>query len=182
MNRRKFLSSFAQATTAGIITTALPSISQAALPLTYEKTLKLRNLHTNERLTATYSKDGIYDPAALADINAIMRDHRADETAEMSLQLLDMLSLLQDCCGNQRELQIISAYRSPRTNEQLRKNSSGVAKKSLHMQGKAIDIRVSGVALNEVRQHARRLKAGGVGYYPESGFIHVDTGRVRYWG
>jgi uncharacterized protein YcbK (DUF882 family) len=99
----------------------------------------------------------------------------------MDRVLLDMLYRLQQTAGVRGEFEIISAYRSPKTNEMLRKKGGGVAKRSLHMQGRAIDIRLCGYDLKRLRDHAVALKAGGVGYYPKSNFIHLDTGRFRYW-
>jgi uncharacterized protein YcbK (DUF882 family) len=99
----------------------------------------------------------------------------------MDRALLEMLYQLQQSTGVEGEFEIISAYRSPKTNTMLRSKSGGVAKRSLHMQGKAIDVRLCGCDLKTLRDSAITLQAGGVGYYPKSNFIHVDTGRFRYW-
>lgn len=146
-----------------------------------EKSLRFYNIHTGEKLSATYWAEGQYQAEALEAINRIMRDHRSREITNMDLRLLDVLQELQATTGKSGHYEIISAYRSPASNKLLRKNGSGVAKRSLHMRGKAIDIRLPGVELKHLRQAALKLHAGGVGYYPDSNFIHVDTGRPRFW-
>lgn len=176
LSRRRFLSMTAGAAAGLLIAPAHASLSRHG-----QRTLSFHNLHTGEKLTRTYWADGEYLPEQLADINHLLRDHRVDETHAMDPQLLDVLHRLQDRVGNHRPIEVISGYRSPRTNQMLRTGSSGVAKKSLHMQGRAIDIRLPGQDLGKLRQAALSLKAGGVGYYPKSNFIHLDTGRVRYW-
>ncbi|EEX92558.1 hypothetical protein VIA_003203 [Vibrio orientalis CIP 102891 = ATCC 33934] len=114
-------------------------------------------------------------------MNHICRDFRRNEVHAMDKRLFDHISNIQKELGVEAEVQIISGYRSPATNEALRGKSSGVAKKSYHMLGQAIDFRLDGVNLKQVRDIARELKFGGVGYYPGSNFIHMDTGPVRYW-
>jgi uncharacterized protein YcbK (DUF882 family) len=111
----------------------------------------------------------------------VLRDHRTDEVAEMDPRLLDLLFNLQGKLGASTPFHVISGYRSPRSNAMLVAKGGGVAKKSLHMQGKAIDIRLPGRELADLRKAALGLKAGGVGYYPKSDFVHVDVGRVRHW-
>jgi len=146
-----------------------------------ERVLGFYNIHTGERLKATYWVDGQYIPEELNAVNKLMRDHRNGERATMDPQLLDLLHKLQLKTGKTNNFEIISAYRSAASNARLHKAGSGVAKRSLHMQGRAIDIRLSGVELKHLRQAALKLHAGGVGYYPNSNFIHVDTGRPRFW-
>ncbi len=114
-------------------------------------------------------------------IDKICRDFRRNEIHKMDKHLFDQISLIQAELGVKAEVQIISGYRSPATNNALRARSSGVAKKSYHMLGQAIDFRLEGVNLRKVRDIAREIKAGGVGYYPSSNFVHIDTGPVRYW-
>jgi uncharacterized protein YcbK (DUF882 family) len=137
--------------------------------------------HTGEKLDAVYWEQGEYLPDALDEISRVLRDHRTGETHPLDVELLDTLALL----GNQLELRqsyhVISAYRSPKTNEMLRKKGSGVATKSMHMDGRAIDVRVPGVELKVLHRAALNLRSGGVGYYPRSEFVHLDTGRVRNW-
>lgn len=146
-----------------------------------ERVLRFYNLHTGERLTATYWAEGAYLDAELAAIDRLLRDHRANEAAPMDRQLLDMLHTLQQRVDRPGEFHIISGYRSPTTNAKLHRKSNGVAKRSLHMRGKAIDIRLPGVELKHLRQAALNMRAGGVGYYPKSNFLHIDTGRPRFW-
>ena len=153
----------------------------AALPQTGKRTLGFVNTHTNEKILATYWQDGVYDKGALKDINFVLRDHRTDDVARMDPQLLDLLVELHRRTGSRKAYQIISAYRSPKTNALLAANSGGVAKHSLHMDAKAVDIRLYDVGLKDLRDTALGMKSGGVGYYAKSDFVHVDTGRVRHW-
>lgn len=153
----------------------------AGLARDEQRRLSFRHTHTGENERITYWRNGQYLNEDLQRLNHLLRDHRTGEVAEMDTSLLDLLYALQLQVGNRGEYEIISAYRSPKTNAMLRNNSSGVAKKSLHMLGKAIDVRLCGCDLKYLRDNALALKAGGVGYYPKSGFIHLDTGRVRRW-
>ena len=146
-----------------------------------ERALALRNLHTGEHVHTTYWTKQGFVPEGLAQINHVLRDHRSDEVYPIDTGLLDLLNLLADTVDASRAFEVISGYRSPVTNASLRKSGSGVARNSLHMQGKAIDIRLPGFELSQLRKAALALRSGGVGYYPKSGFIHVDTGRVRRW-
>lgn len=146
-----------------------------------ERALDFYNIHTGERLKTTYWIDGQYIPEELDAINNIMRDYRNGQRAKMDPQLLDLLHKLQLKTGKTNNFEIISAYRSAASNARLHKAGSGVAKRSLHMRGRAIDIRLPGIELKHLRQAALKLHAGGVGYYPDSNFIHVDTGRPRFW-
>jgi uncharacterized protein YcbK (DUF882 family) len=153
----------------------------AALPTSGVRTLGFVNTHTNEKILATYWKDGVYDKGALKDINYVLRDHRTGEIARMDPQLLDLLVELHRRTNSRKAYEIISAYRSPKTNAMLASASGGVAKHSLHMEAKAVDIRLYDVKLADLRDTALGMKAGGVGYYAKSDFVHVDTGRVRHW-
>lgn len=159
---------------------ALPS-AYAAQTRVGEKRLSLLNLHTGERAKAVYWAQGRYLPDALQVFEKVLRDHRSGEKHPIDPELFDFMQFLNHQMENQKEFQVISGYRSPSTNAALSARSQGVAKKSLHMQGKAIDIRLPGVPLNILRKAAISLNAGGVGYYPASDFIHLDTGNVRYW-
>ncbi len=143
--------------------------------------LAFYNRHTGENLKASYWADGNYLPDALTDINRILRDHRTNDVLPMELPLLDLLYTLRGVLATPKPFQIISGYRSPKTNAMLAAHSGGVAKTSLHMQGRAVDIHVEGIPLDQLRRAAIALQVGGVGYYPESNFVHVDTGRVRAW-
>ena len=148
------------------------------------RTLSVFHTHTGERLKATYCCDGKYEPDALTAINVLLRDFRVNKVKEIDPMLLDLLHELTGTLETDRPIHIISGYRSPETNQMLRERGgshTGVASQSLHMVGKAIDLRLPGVKLDDLRAAARSLKLGGVGYYPSSNFVHVDTGRVRYW-
>lgn len=178
-SRRMFLK------TAGATGLALASpLASAKIitpPAVGERKLKLRNLHTGEKLTATYWAEGEYIYEELAAIDHVLRDHRADETIEMDHALLEQVYTLQQRLGHKGTIEIISGYRSPTTNDRLRRTSNGVAKKSFHTMGRAIDLRMPGIPLKELRKTALKMKAGGVGYYPNSNFVHLDTGRPRFW-
>jgi uncharacterized protein YcbK (DUF882 family) len=145
------------------------------------KNLAFYNTHTHERLHICYCRNGKYDIKALSKINYILRDHRSGEVKAIDFQLLDLLHALSHKTNPRQPFHVISGYRSPATNKKLRKNSNGVAARSLHVQGKAIDIRIPGFKTRQLGNVARKLKAGGVGYYAKSDFVHVDVGRVRYW-
>ena len=162
--------------------TFLPRAAMASSTGANGRTLGFFNTHTNEILKATYWRDGAYDKGAIKDINQILRDHRSGEVYAMDLPLLDLLVDLHRRAESKKPFEIISGYRSPQSNATLASASGGVAKKSLHMQGKAIDIRLRDVKLGNLRETALAMKLGGVGYYPKSDFVHVDTGRVRQWG
>ena len=138
-------------------------------------------MHTDETLSCCYWRDGDYDFTSLAKIDHILRDHRAEEVYAIDRQLLDLLYTLQSHAGSNAPYEVISGYRSPQTNAKLRSSSSGVAKRSLHMQGKAIDVRLPDVPLTTLRKLAISLDAGGVGYYAKSNFLHLDMGRPRNW-
>lgn len=174
--RRRFLQT-CLGTTAALASPGL----WASLHRSPERILSLKNLHTGESLRATFWAEGQYLKDELRAVNRVLRDHRSGDVHAMDPNLLDQLYLLQQSVGVGGAFHVISGYRSPASNASLRNNSNGVAKKSLHMQGKAIDIRLPGCKLDKLHKAALALQAGGVGYYPESGFIHVDTGRVRRW-
>lgn len=145
------------------------------------RVLSLVSLHTGERTSTCYWRDGRYDPEALARIDHLLRDHRTNDVTRIDVRLLDLLVALRRTLDSDSPFHVISGYRSPRTNQALATKGRGVARKSLHMQGMAIDIRLPGRDLDGLWRAARSLKLGGVGHYPKSGFIHVDVGRVRYW-
>jgi uncharacterized protein YcbK (DUF882 family) len=159
---------------------AAPSSSSTLLDLA-ERSLSFYNLHTAESLKVVYWERGDYIPTSLADINKVLRDHRSGEKHEMDPRLLDLLCDLRLRLETKEPFQIISGYRSPATNAMLHAKSDGVATRSLHMDGKAVDIRIPGRDLSLVKKTALAMKAGGVGYYPSSNFVHVDVGRVRSW-
>lgn len=166
---------------------ALTGLSSRTVSAAFEprkaavRELSFHNSHTGESLKAEYWSEGAYLPDALADINHILRDYRNDQVLPIEPRLLDLLHVLRNTIDTTRPFQIISGYRSPATNAFLAANSDGVAKASLHTQAKAIDLNVEGVSLSELRHAAISLRGGGVGYYPDSNFVHVDIGRVRTW-
>ena len=164
---------------AAFMSASLPGVALAAVP--GARKLKLENLHTGERLAADYCVDGCYQPDALQAINHILRDYRTGDVHAIDPRLLDLLHDLNGRLETDAAFQVISGFRSPHTNEMLHERSSGVASKSLHTQGMAIDIRVPGRALKAVHVTALSLDRGGVGLYPTSDFVHVDVGRVRRW-
>jgi uncharacterized protein YcbK (DUF882 family) len=182
-DRRSFLKSGAVALLAApvFVKTASASAAASTLATLSERSLSFRNLHTNESLKTVYWERGTYISTSLADINKVLRDHRTDEQHDIDPRLLDLLCDLRLRLDTHEPLQIISGYRSVKTNAILHANSNGVAEHSLHMDGKAVDIRIPGRALSLLRKTALSMKGGGVGYYPSSDFVHVDVGRVRSW-
>jgi len=146
-----------------------------------DRVVALHNLHTGEYLEAPYWSAGQYRSEVLDQINRLLRDHRTGGICHMDSGLLEQMFRLQRATGVERPFEVISGYRSPATNAMLRQASGGVAQNSLHMQGRAIDIRLPGCDLKRLRETALAMQAGGVGYYPQSDFIHIDTGRVRFW-
>jgi uncharacterized protein YcbK (DUF882 family) len=128
-----------------------------------------------------YCADGQYLPEALGKLDRLLRDHRSGEAHPIDPRLFDALHQLAGLAGREPEYEVISGYRSPASNAMLNANSSGVARNSLHMQGRAIDVRLRGVSCARLRDLAIPLQLGGVGYYAKSAFVHLDTGRVRSW-
>jgi len=179
-SRRLFLRRSAQWAVAGA---TLPLVTQRALAaLPDARTLALDHTHTRERLSVVYAVGEQYMPDALSTLNHFLRDHYSGEVGLIDPQLFDLLHRVRTELGASQSFQVISGYRCPTTNETLRTTrGGGVARRSLHMDGKAIDIRLPGVPLSELRDAAQSLRAGGVGYYPREQFVHLDTGRVRSW-
>ena len=145
------------------------------------RTLSLYQVHTKERLTITYMKNGKYVPSAMKKLNYFLRDWRRNEAIAISPKTINLMWELHADLGSRAPIHIISGYRSPATNAVMASLSDGVATQSLHTQGKAVDIRLPGHATRHVGRAALSLKSGGVGMYPESDFVHIDTGRVRTW-
>lgn len=145
------------------------------------KRIALLNLHTDERLDIEYVRDGIPVPGALSAIGALLRDFRTGERHAIDPGLLDYLVDVAYAVGVDPSFRVISGYRSPATNAHLREKSAGVAQRSLHMQGRAIDVRMAGVDCAQLAARASDLKRGGVGYYRASNFVHLDTGAFRTW-
>jgi uncharacterized protein YcbK (DUF882 family) len=146
------------------------------------RSLSFDNLHTGEKLRVDYWTDGAYVPDALHSINFVLRDYRNGEIHVIEPKLLDLLNALHAQLESSAPFSVISGYRSPQTNAMLHEHSPGVATHSLHMQGMAIDIRLADRGLRDLHRTAVSLRAGGVGYYPSLDFVHVDVGRMRYWG
>jgi uncharacterized protein YcbK (DUF882 family) len=178
MNQRR---SFLKSSVVLASAIGMPALAKAAQPAPAERTLRLYNTHTGESLRSVFWAEGQFIPDALKDINKLLRDHRNNQIAEMDPKLIVLLNEVSDKFGDSQVLHIISGYRSPESNAKLHANSNGVAKHSMHMEGKAIDIRMPGKDLAQLHKAAMSMKAGGVGYYPDSQFVHMDTGRVRYW-
>lgn len=177
MDRRRFLT-LGLAATASLIAAPAIAAPKSRLP---ERRIGLYNLHTGETVSTVYWAEGKYDRRALAAINRVLRDHRTDEIHAISPDVIDLLHQLSRRIGLKGPFQIISGYRSPTTNATLASYSDGVAHQSLHMSGQAVDIRVPGLSTRKLGRAAISLKSGGVGTYPKSNFVHVDSGRVRTW-
>lgn len=175
-SRRRFLSGAAALVPALLV----PGLVRAATT-TEARRLTFFHTHTSEALDIVYSEGGQYLPQALAEINHLLRDFRTGDVHSIDPGLLDILHAVRGMTGGKGRYEIISGYRSPATNHMLASRSSGVADRSLHLQGQAIDVRLTGVATSNLRRAGLALQAGGVGYYPDSDFVHLDTGRVRYW-
>ena len=158
-----------------------PAGPPPALDTTSPRTLSLTNYNTKEDLTVTYWSDGSYHRDALDKLNHFLRDSQNNSETEMDPLLFDVLWNTMQLVGFNGTVEVLSGFRSPTTNAWLASVSRGVARDSQHMNGNAMDIRFPGVAVYQIRQAARSLNMGGVGFYPRSGFVHLDTGPVRYW-
>ncbi len=176
LGRRRFLG-------VGLAAAAVlaPVPSWAKAPLRQERVLSLFHAHTGERLNAIYFANGRYLPGVLKQINYILRDYRINEIKPVSPQLLDLLYALGQRLGTGGAFEVLSGYRSAETNALLGRRNRAVAKHSLHIEAKAIDIMVPGVGARDVARTARDMRGGGVGYYPRRSFVHVDIGDVRTW-
>lgn len=145
------------------------------------KVLAFHNTHTGDQLKLTYFEQGRYIKDALHEINHLFRDYHDGSIHPIDPALLDQLYDLKHTLEVRKPFHIVSGYRSPSTNADLRKHSDGVAKNSLHMQGRAIDIRIEGLDTTRIRDAALAMHRGGVGYYAKSDFVHLDTGSIRTW-
>jgi uncharacterized protein YcbK (DUF882 family) len=179
LHRRQALSGALGLMGAGMLNVGLGGAARAALLA--PRSLSLLNLHTGETLSATFFENGAYVPDAMAALNHLLRDFRTGDAHAMAPGLLDLVSSLGAKLESKPVIQVISGYRSPKTNAALHAKSEGVATHSLHMDGMAMDIRIPGVQLAHLRDAALSMRRGGVGYYPASDFVHVDVGRVRRW-
>jgi len=174
-HRRRFLGALALAAPA----MALPGLVFAAP--TQPRRLRFFHTHTSEKLDVVYYESGAYLPDAVDELNHLLRDFRSGDVVDIDRNLLDLLVMVQKRLGSNGTYEIISAYRSPATNEMLRRQGGGVAKSSMHLLGKAIDVRLTDADTRDLRQAGLDLARGGVGYYSKSDFVHLDTGRVRRW-
>jgi len=178
-DRRCFLKISAQAVLCSVFpVTAIASMGRLSAP---KRNLFLFNTHTGEKLDVCYYARGRYQPEALEEINNIFRDYRTGEIRPIRKELLNLLHSISKKLDQPARFHIISGYRSPKTNAELRKKSKYVAKNSLHIQGEAVDIRIPDYDTRCLRKVCMKLKAGGVGYYRKSDFVHVDVGPVRHW-
>ena len=175
--RRRFLA-MTTATAAGCCLAA-PVAARAAAPP--ERALSFYNIHTGERLRRVYWAEGWYIDEALDEIDHLLRDFRTGEIKQIDLRLLNVLHQVHASLDTKEPFSVISGYRSPETNAMLARRSGGVAKNSFHIHGMAIDVRVAGRYTEDIRWIAMGLHRGGVGYYPDSNFVHMDVGPVRYW-
>jgi uncharacterized protein YcbK (DUF882 family) len=178
ISRRRFVTGTAAALAASMAT---PIITRPAYAAVQARRLSFYHTHTGAKLTIDYHDGHAYIPDSLGEINQYLSDFRTGESHPIDPNLLDILHHLKKASNSNGVFEVISGYRSPATNAKLRNKSTGVAKRSLHMQGKAIDIRLAGCDTHELHKACRSLARGGVGYYRKSDFIHVDTGRVRSW-
>lgn len=159
----------------------VPGGRAAQAAVSGERRLNFYSLNTQESLSAVFWQDGRLIPDALAEIDYHLRDFRTGDVRSIDPGLLDLLHRLSSLMDYEAPLHVISGYRSPKTNAMLARRSNRVAKKSYHLRGMAIDIRLPERRLEALRDGARKLAGGGVGFYPSSDFVHVDTGPVRSW-
>jgi uncharacterized protein YcbK (DUF882 family) len=178
-SRRKFLKQITYGTLLAMSGTGITEASSRRF--FSHKTLAFENTHTGDKLKLTYFEQGSYIKEALKEINYLLRDIHTDDVHPIDTALLDQLYTLKQTLGVKKPFHIISGYRSPFTNASLRKRSHAVAKHSLHMEGRAIDIRVEGISSRIIRNAAVIMGRGGVGYYPRADFVHLDTGKFRTW-
>ncbi len=176
-SRRRFLRTLSVAA-AGM---TLCSPWRTVLATAQDRSLAFFHTHTGEHLKLVYFSDGLYHPDALREINHYLRDFRTDEIFPIDKRLLDILYTVRETCNSAGTFEVISGYRSPKTNKLLRDQGRGVARHSLHMLGKAIDVRLTRARTSHLRDAAASLAQGGVGYYAKSDFVHLDTGRIRTW-
>jgi uncharacterized protein YcbK (DUF882 family) len=175
LRRRRFLTQSAGLAAAGVLPAAAPANATGA------RELALVHTHTRERIALVYTVGGSYIPGALAALNRFLRDHYTGQVGTIEPALFDLLHRVRQLLDAKQPFEVISGYRCAATNETLRTTrGGGVARHSLHLEGRAIDVRLPGAPLADLRDAALSLKAGGVGYYPGQ-FIHIDTGRVRRW-
>jgi uncharacterized protein YcbK (DUF882 family) len=180
-DRRRFLRHGAKLAVGVLPVAAATRPALAALP--GPRALAMNHTHTGESLDLVYAVDSQFVPAALGTLNRFLRDHYTGSVGLIDPQLFELLHRVRGLLGTESAVyEVISGYRCPETNDRLRTTrGGGVARRSLHMEGRAIDVRLAGVPLKELRDAAMSLQAGGVGYYEQERFVHLDTGRVRHW-
>ncbi|MEI7704099.1 MAG: DUF882 domain-containing protein [Deltaproteobacteria bacterium] len=178
LSRRRFLGGLAAFAGASLLE---PGRALASIGGREERVLTFHHTHTGERLSLPYWGDGTYLPASLSRVDEFLRDFRTGDRHPIDPALLDQLHSLRLATGSRAPFQVISGYRSPQTNDALRGHGGGQARHSLHMQGRAIDVRLADVRTSVLRDAALELGRGGVGFYPSQDFVHVDTGPVRRW-
>lgn len=179
LGRRSFLRLGAGAAAGAALFAPLDTL--AASRAMSVRQISLLNLHTGERLKADYWIKGRYQSDVLSAVARVLRDHRTDERHPIDRGLLDLIHTLHVRMGRREPFHIISGFRSPATNRMLRARSDGVARNSYHMRGMAVDLRMPGIGTRQIQRAALRMRQGGVGYYPDSDFVHVDVGPVRSW-
>ncbi len=180
LNRRAFLKGGLTLSASALI--SVSSVTPAfALPGRGAYSVSFRNEHTGESFSGVYRVGNKYLPEAFERINYVLRDFRANEVFPIDPRAVDIVAVIRRAMGTKKGYSVLSGYRSPRTNSHLRAASEGVAKRSLHMSGQAIDVRMDDVETKHLRDLAVKLAAGGVGYYPRSGFVHLDSGAFRTW-
>ncbi len=172
--RRRFL----QGAGAGLLLLPLPAAWARARE---QRSLSLVHTHTGERLSSVYFQNGEYQPDELSRINQLLRDFRTGDVHSIAPATLDILADLRTLADRDEPYEVICGYRSPQTNAALRRRSHGVAEHSLHLQGRAIDVRLPGFSTRRLRELALGMGRGGVGFYPQSDFVHLDNGDVRFW-
>jgi uncharacterized protein YcbK (DUF882 family) len=177
-SRRRFLRDLALVSAGALLFPPVDAFTRIA---TQKRPLSFHHLHTGERLIILYSPGKPYALSILNKVNYFLRDHRTDEVHPIDPALLDILYAVSRLTGSHGAFKVISGYRSAETNAMLYRRGSGVARYSLHRQGRAIDIRLSDINTNFLQRAAVALRCGGVGYYPEADFVHLDTGRIRAW-
>jgi uncharacterized protein YcbK (DUF882 family) len=180
LSKRRFIK---QILYGSILAAHIPSIATvvASSRSSYHKSIALQHPQTGEYLNITYFEQGRYHKDALREIDYLLRDYHSDDIHPIDSALVDQLYDLKSLLGVRQPIQVVSGYRSPNTNAQLRHQSHRVAKHSLHMEGRAIDIRIDGVPTAALKKAAVAMQQGGVGYYPRADFVHLDTGEVRLW-
>jgi uncharacterized protein YcbK (DUF882 family) len=178
ISRRAFLTRVGIAAAGSLL---IPSADAFANVLGRQRKITLFNTNTREEWGFLCAPQQNYDTGLLADFSHFLRDHRSDEARIMDPALLDLLYAVTVLTGGRGEYKIISGYRTPETNQMLRRAGHGVAEHSMHIQGKAIDLRTEDVGIRSIQQVALALQQGGVGYYPSSDFVHLDTGDIRSW-